>query len=462
MKTLRMVVASPGDVQTERKAVNKVAEELNHGIAADRNLRLEVIRWETDTYPGFHPEGPQGQVDTGLRIQDCDIFIGIFWQRFGTPVADAQSGTEHEFQIAYESWQRQGRPHIMFYFKDRARHPQSVEAARQLVKVKEFQEKYEKEGLLWRYTIAGSFETLLRTHLTRLIRDQYPLGQPASTKPPVNSSLPYGFNEMDWKVLRAIYDKALEDESSFLTTGFLLEGDASLNEREVSQSLEILCKRHYLENKQVYGTTNWYVRLTSYGWDTFAQRSLPDYQEMQKRVASSIISGKESLEEISQDADVSPFITERILDGFESQGWIKAAHYMGKFNVKVHRVSAELERWLESVSMSAEITPESISPLPSLSKLMKGSKGKKENQVETQSGDTMVRFNLHTADDQGQKVQGPFQMHEHDFYQFERAVERWKTVRSPNGGEHPFIQEDGTIELNPVAYSIIRYIERLS
>jgi hypothetical protein len=59
IQILRIVVASPGDVQAERNALTMVVEELNRGIAGDRSLRLELGRWETDAYPGFHPEGPR-------------------------------------------------------------------------------------------------------------------------------------------------------------------------------------------------------------------------------------------------------------------------------------------------------------------------------------------------------------------------------------------------------------------
>jgi hypothetical protein len=63
IQILRIVVASPGDVQAERDALTTVVEELNRGIAPDRSLRLELRRWETDAYPGFHPEGPQSLID---------------------------------------------------------------------------------------------------------------------------------------------------------------------------------------------------------------------------------------------------------------------------------------------------------------------------------------------------------------------------------------------------------------
>jgi hypothetical protein len=134
---------------------------------------LELSRWETDTYPGFHPEGPQGLIDPILDIANCDILIGIFWKRFGTPVTDAQSGTEHEFQCAYESWKKRGSPQIMFYFCKKAYTPQSVEETQQQGKVLEFKKKFPQEGLSWNYKNKGEFEKLIRNHLTQLIRQNW-------------------------------------------------------------------------------------------------------------------------------------------------------------------------------------------------------------------------------------------------------------------------------------------------
>jgi hypothetical protein len=89
---IRVVVASPSDVQAERDALSGVVDELNHGIAGDRGLQFGITRWKDDAYAGFHPRGPQGLIDAILRIEECDVFIGIFWRRFGTPVYDAGFG----------------------------------------------------------------------------------------------------------------------------------------------------------------------------------------------------------------------------------------------------------------------------------------------------------------------------------------------------------------------------------
>src|SRR5258708_22756296 len=113
---LRVVVASPSDVKAERDSLAEVLEEVNRDTARPAELDLELARWETDARPGFHAGGPQALIDPILDIEDCDLLIGIFWSRMGTPTPSGETGTEHEFQTAYSSWTRKQRPDIMAYF----------------------------------------------------------------------------------------------------------------------------------------------------------------------------------------------------------------------------------------------------------------------------------------------------------------------------------------------------------
>jgi hypothetical protein len=76
-RILKIVVASPGDVQAERDMIPAMVDELNKGLADEGGVRLEVYRWEMDAYPGFHPKGPQGQIDSCLRIEDCDLINAL-------------------------------------------------------------------------------------------------------------------------------------------------------------------------------------------------------------------------------------------------------------------------------------------------------------------------------------------------------------------------------------------------
>jgi len=170
LRFLRVVVASPVDVKAERDAVPFVLDEINRGVAADRGMHLVLSRWETDTYPGFHSDGPQGLIDPILKIADCDLLIGIFWKRFGTPTAGSRSGTEHEFNLAHEAWKEKGIPQIFVYFNEKAYTPKSKAETEQWGQVLEFKEKFPKEGLWWPYKGKAQFEKLVRNHLTNYIR----------------------------------------------------------------------------------------------------------------------------------------------------------------------------------------------------------------------------------------------------------------------------------------------------
>lgn len=169
LQILRVVVASPSDVLAERNAIEGVAAELNQGIAEVYGKHIVISRWETDAYPSFHPHGPQGVIDSVLHIEDCDLVIGIFWKRFGTPTVDAKSGTEHEFRKAYEAWQNNGRPQIMIYFNQRGYAPQSKAETDQWGEVLEFKREFPREGLWWPYNGKAQFEKLARNHITKFI-----------------------------------------------------------------------------------------------------------------------------------------------------------------------------------------------------------------------------------------------------------------------------------------------------
>ena len=169
VRTIRIVVASPGDVKAERDTVDQVVAELNRGIAAVFESRLEVIRWETDALPGFHSQGPQGLIDASLRIEACDLLVGIFWKRFGTPTEDSESGTAHEFKLAYDSWKKNGTPQIMMYFKQKPYMPRSKTETDQQGRVLEFRENFPDEGLWWQYKERLQFERAIRNHLTQFV-----------------------------------------------------------------------------------------------------------------------------------------------------------------------------------------------------------------------------------------------------------------------------------------------------
>src|SRR5437879_5531034 len=116
LRPVRVFIASPGDVATERDQLSKVISEINvtiSAIAPEKEIVLELIKWETHVHPGM---GEDAQDVVNQQINDYDIFVGIMWKRFGTPTERADSGTEEEFRKAYASWQRNRILPVLFYF----------------------------------------------------------------------------------------------------------------------------------------------------------------------------------------------------------------------------------------------------------------------------------------------------------------------------------------------------------
>ncbi|MEW6220293.1 MAG: hypothetical protein AB1634_12275, partial [Thermodesulfobacteriota bacterium] len=73
---VRVFVASPSDCKDERESLPSLFERLNHGIASEKHIVLELVRWETHAWPGFGQD-PQDVINE--QIGDYDIFIGIMW-----------------------------------------------------------------------------------------------------------------------------------------------------------------------------------------------------------------------------------------------------------------------------------------------------------------------------------------------------------------------------------------------
>ena len=138
------------------------------GIARSLGVHLVLWRWETDTYPAFHADGPQGVIDELMEITRSDLVVGVFWKRFGTPTADFESGTEHELSIAWSSWKNRGRPQVMVYFDQAPARPTSREDTDQWGKVLDFKKRFSKR-LWWSYDGAQEFERVFREHIQRFL-----------------------------------------------------------------------------------------------------------------------------------------------------------------------------------------------------------------------------------------------------------------------------------------------------
>ncbi|EJF1759244.1 hypothetical protein ACX843_003433 [Vibrio cholerae] len=217
---INVFVASPGDVSDERSALESIISELNRTWSRSLNLRLELVKWETDIHPGFG-KYPQDVINQQLN-DEYDIFIALFWSKVGSPTDVAESGTIEEFERAYQKHKNDPSSlDIMVYFKDQAIPPSKMDYV-QLRKLQSLKVQMgEKGGLYWTFDSTEDFENLLRGHLSRVAQSwsnklsvkepPEPIGDPKMVESLNDESEDYGlFDYID------IYEDRMADMTSAL------------------------------------------------------------------------------------------------------------------------------------------------------------------------------------------------------------------------------------------------------
>lgn len=165
----RIFISSPSDVAEERDALEAVIQDLQATLGKQHSLHLKALRWEKDGRPAMGDP----QENLFAQLGEYDIFVGIFWKRFGTPTAEHESGSEAEFRDAYAKWEEDNSRPILMYFCERPANidvfslsPEELaELGKQAGQVKKFQQEIAKKGLYWTYTEQEDFQRLTHQHL---------------------------------------------------------------------------------------------------------------------------------------------------------------------------------------------------------------------------------------------------------------------------------------------------------
>jgi hypothetical protein len=86
--TIRVFLASPGDVVDERARARKTLEDLQYNPLLRGKITVETVAWDTGAgTPMLASKTPQQAIAEGrAKPSECDIVIVIFWSRMGTPL----------------------------------------------------------------------------------------------------------------------------------------------------------------------------------------------------------------------------------------------------------------------------------------------------------------------------------------------------------------------------------------
>ena len=110
---MNVFLASPSDVGPERSQAEEVVTAVNRLAGRHFGVHIELYRWE-DTPPGFGR--PQEIINQ--MVDECDLFIGLLWERWGQSTGKYSSGFEEEFERARDRRKTQGQPEIWLVFKE--------------------------------------------------------------------------------------------------------------------------------------------------------------------------------------------------------------------------------------------------------------------------------------------------------------------------------------------------------
>jgi len=185
MKPTRKVtifLASPSDVESEREEVKLVIARLNKTLGHwhSESVHIALKSWEMDVYSS----AGRAQSVIFSQIGAYDIFLGIMWQRFGSPTGNSSSGTKEEFDQAYSLWKEKKLLHIAFYFcEDDISMPKTREQCEQLLAVVEFRQQLQSKMLIKTYKNIKSFSETVHDDLYRIISESITgtfLDQPSS------------------------------------------------------------------------------------------------------------------------------------------------------------------------------------------------------------------------------------------------------------------------------------------
>lgn len=171
--TFNVMIASPGDVASERSIVRDVIYEWNAVNSNSRKIVLLPMGWESHASPEMG-DSAQSIINNQL-LTKCDLLVGVFWTRIGTPTEKYVSGTVEEIEKHIAA----GKP-AMLYFSSQPVALDTVDLD-QIARLKQFKESCQDRGLFESYDSHGDFKTKFYRHIQLKVNEHpiFSVGTPS-------------------------------------------------------------------------------------------------------------------------------------------------------------------------------------------------------------------------------------------------------------------------------------------
>lgn len=109
---INVFLGSPGGLEEERDIALKTVSRLNQ-IMRPLKIAFDLYRWEDDV-----PAAGRPQDIINPAVDECDVFVGVVYRRWGTPTGTAASGFEEEFnRVMQRRTAETSPPEVQLFFK---------------------------------------------------------------------------------------------------------------------------------------------------------------------------------------------------------------------------------------------------------------------------------------------------------------------------------------------------------
>ena len=151
------MIASPGDVSEERDVIRGTLHDWNDINSVNSRIMLAPVGWDSHSSPELGTR-PQELINNRV-LKNCDLLVGVFWTRLGSPTGKAQSGTVEEIQEHLSA----GKP-AMIYFSSKPAAPDTIDLE-QYAQLRTFKDWCKSQGLIEEFENLEQFRAKLAKQL---------------------------------------------------------------------------------------------------------------------------------------------------------------------------------------------------------------------------------------------------------------------------------------------------------
>lgn len=136
---LKIFLSSPSNLNTEKSITKDIVNKISSNFADEFGIFI-IVKDSDNVTPAYGR--PQSIINP--HVDDCDLFLGILWKRWGQPTGEFDSGFFEEFNRAIKRRESTGKPEIWLYFKKISK-DLLTDQGPQLKKVLSFKDKIMEE-----------------------------------------------------------------------------------------------------------------------------------------------------------------------------------------------------------------------------------------------------------------------------------------------------------------------------